>query len=122
MFAPFEDGDMGEVGCSCIPGNLPMVGHTAVMHNWTSSTSQQLIKPNFLPLLPAPYSLLLIPCSLTDRADRAPVAAIDCAPSEVHAVGVARMDGAERTRPVVGVRPSIAERASAHATHSGQED
>ena len=53
-------------------GNLPMVGHTAVKHNWTSSTSQQIIKSYSItplrhtphPLLPIPYSLLPAPCSL----------------------------------------------------------
>ena len=42
-----------------------MVGHTAVKHNWTSSTSQQIIKPySITPLRHTPHSLFLIPYSL----------------------------------------------------------
>ena len=46
-------------------GNLPMVGHTAVKHNWTSSTSQQIIKPySITPLRHTPHSLFPTPYSL----------------------------------------------------------
>ena len=38
LFALFEDGVRGR-GSHLSAGNLPMVGHAAVMHNWTSLTS-----------------------------------------------------------------------------------
>ena len=78
-------------------------------------------------LLTAPYSLLLIPCSLANRTDRVPVVAIVAVPDhavriEAHVVGAVRTVGVERTRPVVAVRPSIVKRAFVQVTRSGQEN
>ena len=79
-------------------------------------------------LLTTPYSLLLIPCSLTNWTHcTANIATVVVVPvhvdrSEEHVVGVVRIVGVERTRPVVADRPSNAERAFVHVTRCGQED
>ena len=100
-----------------------------------TSRRRRGLLPTPCSLFPTPYSLLLTPCtlllipsSLTNWTHcTANIATVVVVPVHVdrieeHVVGVVRIVGVERTRPVVADRPSNAERAFVHVTRSGQED